>query len=47
VNGESAPTVIATDGTIDAVRVPFPNFIESANGPQKPTFFRVEVSSSF
>ncbi len=47
VDGVSAPAVIATDGTIDAVRVPFPNFIESDNGPQKPTFFRVEVSSSF
>ncbi len=38
------PTVIATDGVIDVVRVPFLNFVPSDNGPQKPTFFRVEVT---
>ena len=48
VDGVTTPTVIATDGTLDVVRVPFPNFIEDGiNGPQKPTFFRVEVSSAF
>lgn len=39
----TAPTVIATDGTIDAVRVPFPNFVDSPSGPKKPNFFRVQV----
>jgi hypothetical protein len=47
VDGVVAPTVIATDGTIDAVRVPFPNFIDGPSGPQKPTFFRLDVTSSF
>jgi hypothetical protein len=39
-----APTVIATDGVIDAVRVPFLNFVPSDSGPQKPTYSRVGVS---
>jgi hypothetical protein len=41
-----APTFLATDGTIDVVRVPFLNFVDitGPNGPQKPTFFRVQVS---
>jgi autotransporter-associated beta strand protein len=43
----TAPTVVATDGTIDAVRVPFPNFIDSPSGPVKPNFFRVVITSSF
>lgn len=38
-----APTVIATDSVIDVVRVPFLNFVPSDSGPQKPTFFQVEV----
>lgn len=40
----AVPTVIATDGEIDVVRVPFLNLVPSDSGPQKPTFFRVEVS---
>jgi fibronectin-binding autotransporter adhesin len=42
----TAPTFLATDGTIDVVRVPFLNFVDISgpNGPQKPTFFRVKVS---
>lgn len=40
----AVPTVIATDGVIEAVRVPFLNFVPSDSGPQKPTFFRVGVS---
>jgi autotransporter-associated beta strand protein len=43
-NGVVAPTVIATDGTIDAVRVPFPNFVSTPAGPKKPTFFRVQIA---
>ena len=45
----TAPTVRATNGTIDAVRVPFPNFIDinGPNGPKKPNFFRVVITSSF
>jgi hypothetical protein len=38
------PTVIATDGTIEAVRVRFPNFVTTPSGPKKPTFFRVQIS---
>jgi autotransporter-associated beta strand protein len=48
VDNESTPEVIATDGVIDAVRVPFPNIIDGGdNGPQKPRFFQVEVTSPF
>jgi autotransporter-associated beta strand protein len=43
-DGVSVPTVIATDGTIDAVRVPFPNFVPTVAGPKKPTFFRVVIA---
>lgn len=40
----AVPTFLATDGEIDVVRVPFLNFVPSDSGPQKPTFFRVEVT---
>lgn len=40
----TAPNVIATDGTIDAVRIRFPNFVSTPSGPKKPTFFQVQVS---
>ena len=40
----TAPTILATDGVIDVVRVPFLNIVPSPSGPQKPTFFHVEVS---
>jgi fibronectin-binding autotransporter adhesin len=40
----TAPTVIATDGTIDAVKVPFPDLFDFGSGPEKATFFRMEVS---
>lgn len=40
----AVPTTLATDGVIDVVRVPFLNFVPSDSGPQKPTFFQVEVS---
>jgi len=33
----------ATDGTIDAIRVPFPSTIHVANGDPKPNFARVRV----
>lgn len=43
-----APTTMATndtvDGTMDVVRVPFPNTIPSPSGPIKPTMGRVQVS---
>jgi autotransporter-associated beta strand protein len=42
-NGVSEPVIIATDGNIDAVRVPFPNFVSTIAGPKKPTFFRVQI----
>lgn len=40
----TVPAVIATDGTIDAVRIRFPNFVSTPSGPKKPTFFRVQIS---
>ena len=40
----ATPTVFATDGTIDAVKVPFPGLIPTDNGPQKARFFDVGVS---
>ncbi|MEI6675227.1 MAG: invasin domain 3-containing protein [Verrucomicrobiota bacterium] len=46
VDGKVAPsdTPLATDGTIDAVSVPFPMFIITLRGAEKATFFRVGVS---
>ena len=46
VNSSAAPTVLATDGQIDAVSVPYPLFIATPNGVEKPKFFRVGVSSN-
>jgi fibronectin-binding autotransporter adhesin len=40
----ATPTTLATDGVIDVVRVPFLSLVPSDSGPQKPTFFRVEVT---
>jgi autotransporter-associated beta strand protein len=42
----TVPTTVATDGVIDAVRVPFPNFVSTPSGPKKPTFFRVDISET-
>jgi hypothetical protein len=46
VNSSATPTVLATDGVIDAVSVPYPLFIATPNGAEKPKFFRVGVSSN-
>ena len=46
VNSSATPTVLATDGVIDAVSVPYPLFIATPNGVEKPKFFRVGVSSN-
>ena len=46
VGSTDTPTVLATDGTIDAVSVPYPLFITTSRGVEKPTFFRVRVSSN-
>ena len=43
-NSGTTPTVIATDGVIDAVRVPFPTAVASPSGPKKPYFFRVQIA---
>lgn len=43
-NSATTPTVIATDGVIDAVRVPFPTAVASPSGPKKPYFFRVQIA---
>jgi fibronectin-binding autotransporter adhesin len=40
----TVPSTVATDGVIDAVRVPFPNTVPTPSGPKKPTFFRVVIS---
>ena len=37
------PVQVATDGTINAMRVPFVDFISTPSGVQKPTFARVKV----
>jgi hypothetical protein len=40
------PSLLTSDpsaGDIEAVRVPFPGLIATDSGPQKATFFRVEV----
>ena len=39
----NAPVQVATDGTINAMSVPYPNTINTPNGPRKPTFSRVKV----
>jgi hypothetical protein len=44
ITSATLPTVIATDGTIDAVRIRFPNFVITPSGPKKPTFFRVQIA---
>ena len=46
VNSTDTPTVIASDSTIDAVSVPYPLFIVTSRGVEKPTFFRVAVTSN-
>jgi len=46
VNSSTTPQVLATDATIDAVSVPYPLFISTTRGVEKPTFFRVAVSSN-
>lgn len=46
VDSTDTPTVLASDSTMDAVSVPYPLFITTANGVEKPTFFRVGVSSN-
>ncbi len=46
VNSTATPTVVASDETMDAVTVPYPLFIQTARGVEKPTFFRVAVSSN-
>jgi hypothetical protein len=43
-NSATTPTVIASDGVIDAVRVPFPTAVASPSGPKKPYFFRVQIA---
>ena len=46
VNSSATPSVVASDATMDAVSVPYPLFIATARGVEKPTFFRVAVSSA-
>jgi hypothetical protein len=49
VNSKSTPTRLSginSSGPIDAVAVPYPLFIRTARGVEKPTFFRIAVSQS-
>ena len=46
VSSEATPRVDASDATMDAVSVPYPLFIATSRGVEKPTFFRVTVSSN-
>ncbi len=46
VNSADTPGVVASDAEIDAVSVPYPLFIPTARGLEKPTVFRVGVSSN-
>ncbi len=38
-----SPTQVATGGVIEAIRLPFPILISTADGPKSPQFFRVGV----
>jgi hypothetical protein len=42
-DGTNPPVQVATDGTINAMSVPFVDFIDTPSGTQKPTFARVKV----
>ena len=42
-DGTNPPVQVATDGTINAMSVPFVDFITTPSGTQKPTFARVKV----
>jgi hypothetical protein len=47
VSSNATPTRlsgISSNGSIDAVSVPYPFFISTARGVEKPTFFRIAVS---
>jgi fibronectin-binding autotransporter adhesin len=43
-NFATAPTVIATDGIIEAVKVPFPGLFDYGSGLEEAKFFRLGVS---
>jgi len=44
VTSSATPTVVASDAEVDAITVPYPFFINTARGIEKPKFFRVGVS---
>lgn len=46
VDSTDTPEVLASDAMMDAVSVPYPFFIITSRGVEKPTFFRVAVSSN-
>ena len=48
VPSAETPTLLSgvTSGSIDAVSVPYPFFIITVNGVEKPTFFRITVTLS-
>jgi autotransporter-associated beta strand protein len=45
-DGTNPPVQVATDGTINAMSVPFVALITTPSGSQKPTFSRVKVEST-
>lgn len=45
-NGADAPTVLASDASMDVVSVPYPFFVSSPEGFKKARFFRVSISLS-
>ena len=42
-DGTNPPVQVATDGTINAMSVPYVDFIDTPSGSRKPTFSRVKV----
>ena len=47
VSSTDTPTVLASDATIEAVSVPYPSFVVTTRGVEKPRFFRVCVTSAY
>lgn len=46
VNNTATPTILASDAEFDAVSVPYPLFISTPKGMEKPKFFRVGISGN-
>jgi len=44
VTSTATPTVVASDAEVEAVTLPYPSFVDTPRGPEKPQFFRVRIS---